>query len=126
MEMYPKLKALFSWMTDGFLSLVYIGSKDNVQPLCPWSLEYKEVSGPVTPESGERGLIEATLVGILVKPFEGSLFEINVRGQHDLLYLSSLVWSEVSLTRTQRKPGREQLSRSHSHAHAHAHALDTK
>lgn len=35
---------------------------------------------PVTPESGERGLIQATLVGILVKPFEGSLFEIDVRG----------------------------------------------
>lgn len=89
---------------------------------CPWSLEYKEVSGPVTPKSGERGLIQATLVGILVKPFEGSLFEIDVKGLSQPLYLSSLVWSEVSLTRTQWKPDREQLSCSHSHAHV----LDAK
>lgn len=55
MEMCPKLKSLVFLDDRWIFVMVYIGSKDNGQPLCPWSLEYKEVSGPVTPESGERG-----------------------------------------------------------------------
>lgn len=111
-------------MTDGFLSLVYIGSKDNVQPLCldahgPWNTKRSLV---LLHPKVVKGLIQVTLVGILAKPFEGSLSEIDVKGLSWPLYLSSLVCSEVSLTRTQWKPDREQLSCSHSHAHV----LDAK
>lgn len=125
-EMYPKLKSLV-FLDDRWIFVIGLYRVQR-----QWSASVPMVLGiqrglwSCYIRKWWEGLTEVTLVGILVKPFEGSLFEIDVRGQHDLLYLSSLVWSEVSLTRTQWKPGREQLSRSHSHAHAHAHALDAK
>lgn len=49
---------MFSRVTEGYLSLVYIGTKGNVQPLCfdshgPWTTEAD--SGSVTLESCRKG-----------------------------------------------------------------------
>lgn len=68
---------MFSRVTDGFLSLVYIGTKDcSVQPLCfdchgPWNTRRPLVL--LHQKVVKRGLIQATLAGILLKPFEGAL-----------------------------------------------------
>lgn len=66
---------MFSRVTEGFLSLVYMGTKGNVQPLCfdaPWTTKRPSLV-LLHQKALERGLIQAVLVGILFKPFEGSL-----------------------------------------------------
>lgn len=68
---------MFSRVTEGFLSLVYMGTKGNFQPLCfdshgPWTTKRPSLV-LLHQKALERGLIQAVLVGILFKPFEGSL-----------------------------------------------------
>lgn len=113
---------MFPRVTEGFLSLVYIGTKGSTQPLCLDSY------GPWTPKRPPlvllyqkavvRGLIQATLVGIPFKPFGGSLFEVDVGGLTSTTFciLEVHVGSKVSLNRTLVKAV-QGAAECHSHSH---------
>lgn len=114
-------EAMFSRTTEGFLSLVYIGTKDWMLSLCaltPMVLGYKKASGSVSPENFRGVCFKPHLLATFLSLLKAVFFEIEEAWHQRPSVSYKYIFSLKCLSRTSESGAVSSCS--------HAHLLDAK